>query len=132
MYCIGAPSKRGRYWEIHPRCPKDFAIISRDHLKVGWLVSFSHLSSYDLVYLYKVGGQSSMRRPAPAHLDISGQILLPSFHHCIQSTHRPIEASLAITTVATDSCEVELLSAAPEQGLPRISPSKRALGSFVD
>ena len=21
--CIRAPSKRGRYWEIHPRCPRD-------------------------------------------------------------------------------------------------------------
>ena len=24
LYCIHAPSKRGRYWEIHPRCPRDF------------------------------------------------------------------------------------------------------------
>ena len=22
--CIRAPPRRGRYWEIHPRCPKDF------------------------------------------------------------------------------------------------------------
>ena len=24
MPFIRAPSKRGRYWEIHPRCPRDF------------------------------------------------------------------------------------------------------------
>ena len=23
-HCIRAPSKRVRYWEIHPRCPRDF------------------------------------------------------------------------------------------------------------
>ena len=24
MYCIRAPPRRGRYWEIHPRRPRDF------------------------------------------------------------------------------------------------------------
>ena len=24
IYCIRAPPRRGRYWEIHPRRPKDF------------------------------------------------------------------------------------------------------------
>ena len=24
LQCIRAPPRRGRYWEIHPRCPKDF------------------------------------------------------------------------------------------------------------
>ena len=24
VHCIRAPSKRGRHWEIHPRCPRDF------------------------------------------------------------------------------------------------------------
>ena len=24
LHCIRAPSKRGRYWEIRPQCPRDF------------------------------------------------------------------------------------------------------------
>ena len=33
--CICAPLKQGRYWEIHPRRPRDFPRVSRVKLKAG-------------------------------------------------------------------------------------------------
>ena len=42
-----APSKRGRYWEIHPRCPSDFpitpmfwwstVILFENPCEIGWI-----------------------------------------------------------------------------------------------
>ena len=44
-YCIHAPSKQGRYWEIHPRCPRDFPITP----KFWWSTAIHHQGVHRII-----------------------------------------------------------------------------------